>query len=146
MAGVGIQIDMRGLEGLQSRLDEIGGFDRRDLLEVIGATVESQTRRRIAEEKTSPDGDEWPVWSEKYAATRHSGHSLLIGEGDLLDSIVFVVGSGEVEVGSNLIYAATQHFGDEDRNIDAREWLGLSEDNEAELQRVINDWFEEILS
>lgn len=145
MAGAGLHIDMTGIRDIEKRLDALAGFDQRDLLEVIGSTVESQTRRRIADEKTSPDGEQWQDWSEDYAKTRHGGHSLLEGEGDLLDSVDYLVGSGEVEVGSNLIYFATHHFGDEDRGIPQREALGLSDDNEAELDAVIIDWFEEIL-
>jgi len=145
MAGAGIHIDLSGLHQLQRKLNELGGFDRRNLLDVIGATVESQTRRRIADEKTSPDGEQWPAWSADYAKLRHGANSLLQGQGDLLDSIGFVVGLNDVEIGSNLIYFATHQFGDDERNIPARTSLGLSPDNEIELQQNIGDWFEEIL-
>jgi phage gpG-like protein len=50
-----------------------------------------------------------------------------------------VVGD-EVEIGSNLIYAATHQMGDEERNIPARAYLGLSDDDESELQEVIDDF------
>ena len=34
-----------------------------ELLDSLGGIVESQTRRRIADEKTSPDGHRWDDWS-----------------------------------------------------------------------------------
>lgn len=117
MAGAGIHIDMSGLQGLQRKLEELGGFDPRQLLDVIGSTVESQTRRRISEEKTAPDGQTWPEWSSGYAAGRHAGNSMLEGDGDLLDSISYLVGSNEVEIGSNLIYAGIHQFGSGDEAV-----------------------------
>ncbi|HBD18678.1 MAG TPA: phage virion morphogenesis protein [Arenimonas sp.] len=144
MAGAGIHIDLSGIKALERRLAALGGFDAGDLLDVIGAQVESQARRRISEEKQAPDGAAWPNWSEEYAATRHSGHSLLEGEGDLIGSLDHVVSGNEVEIGSNLIYAATHQFGDEERNIQARPYLGLSAGDEAEIERTILDWFREI--
>ena len=111
-----------------------------DLLEEIGATVVSQTQRRIAEERRSPEGDPWPEWSPRYAPTRHGGQALLVAEGHLAESVQHTVLGHSVEVGSNLVYAATHQFGSEDGTIPARPWLGLSAENEQELDHVIEDW------
>jgi phage virion morphogenesis protein len=100
---------------------------------------------RIETDKKSPDGIAWPAWTERYKATRHAGHKLLEGEGDLLGSIESVVGTDEVEIGSNLIYAATHQAGDADRNIPARTYLGLSGDDEADLEQVIDEFFRNVL-
>ncbi|AZQ10160.1 phage virion morphogenesis protein [Shewanella khirikhana] len=81
------------------------------LLDTLGAVVESQTRRRIADEKTSPDGESWPDWSAAYAKTRHGNQSLLRGNGDLLDSIQYLVEKDQVRVGSPLPYAAVHQDG-----------------------------------
>ena len=106
MAGTRIEVDLRGLVRVQGRIDKLARLDRAALLDGIGAEVESQTRRRLEEEKTAPDGEPWELWSDRYQRTRHGGHSLLVGEGDLLDSIQYQVAGDEVEVGSNLVYAA----------------------------------------
>lgn len=116
-----------------------------DLLENIGALVESQTRRRIQEEKTGPDGKAWQAWSDRYARNRPGGRSLLQSEGGLLDSIQYLVTDGEVEVGSNLIYAATQQYGDDARGIPARPYLGISDENEAEIDELLQDHYRELL-
>ncbi|HEI8708539.1 TPA: phage virion morphogenesis protein, partial [Citrobacter freundii] len=84
---------------------------QQELLESIGAVVESQTRRRISSEKTSPAGEKWQDWSDSYAKTRHSNQSLLQGNGDLLDSIQYVVSGYVVRVGTPLDYGRTHNEG-----------------------------------
>ena len=146
MAGTGleIRIESKAVDRLNRRISELaaGLTDFGPLLESIGAEVESQTRRRIAEEKAAPDGTPWQPWSDAYAETRHGGHSLLEGEGELLDSLQFLVGSDRVEIGSNLIYAAIhQHGGDEvGIPIPARIYLGISPENENDLLAILDDW------
>ena len=145
MAGtaLGISLESDSIQQLQARLARLAGLaSGNTLLTALGAEIESQTRRRIADEKTTPAGADWPDWSEGYAATRHSGHSLLQSGGELLGSIQQLVSGDTVEVGSNLIYAALHQHGGEPVGIDvpAREWLGLSGDNLADLHGILTDW------
>jgi len=146
MSGAGLQYDLRDLDRVNDYLDRIVGAELHELLDIIGDTVESQTRRRIEEQEGAPDGSAWPEWSEKYEKTRHSNHGFLLGEGDLLDSLGYVVSSDGVEVGTNMIYAATHQFGDDDRGIPARPYLGLSSDDEDELEIVINNYLEGLIA
>ncbi|HXG47690.1 MAG TPA: phage virion morphogenesis protein, partial [Methylomirabilota bacterium] len=97
------------------------------------------------EEKTAPDGTAWPAWSPRYANTRHSGHSLLRAEGGLLDSIQFLVSDDAVEVGSNLVYAATHQFGDAKRKIPPRPYLGLSAQDQADIERLLINTLDGVL-
>jgi len=144
---VGIQVRAKGVSAIQRRLLSLPGIDfRAELLESVGALVESQTRQRIAEDKASPDGEAWATWSERYAKTRHGGHSLLQGEGDLLDSIQYLVNGDELEVGSNLVYAGTQQYGDEERGIPAREFLGLSVEDEEEVDDLLQEFIDQVLN
>lgn len=117
------------------------------LLDALGAEIETQTRRRIREEKTGSDGEEWAPWSERYAARREGrGGSLLLRDGHLDDSIQHFVrhGSDEVVVGSTMVYAATHQFGDPDRGIPARPFLGFSPANEDDLEAVLDDWMDRV--
>lgn len=147
MAGAGLRTDFSAVRRATERIEQLGRFDRKQLLDVIGGTVESQTRLRIDDEKFAPDGTQWPNWLDSYAKTRHGGHSLLEGEGDLLDSIGYAVyfGSDEVEVGSNLVYAATHDQGDEDRGIVQRQFLGLSDDNRDELDEIVDRFIDSLI-
>lgn len=129
----------RRLEDLRKRVET--GFPH--LLDALGAEVASQAQRRIREEKAAPDGTPWVPWSARHAATRHGGHGLLMGEGDLDDSIQhFLSGPETVVIGSPLVYAATHQFGDEGRGIPARPFLGYSAGNERDLDAVIEAWLE----
>lgn len=138
MSGVSLHVDLRDLQRVQARIDHLASFDRMGLAEAIAGELESQTRRRIQDEKAAPDGTPWQPWSERYAATRHGGHSLLQGENDLLDSIDSLVSEDAIETGSNLIYAAHQNYGGEDigSGVPARQFVGLSDENLDDVEDV----------
>jgi phage virion morphogenesis protein len=135
---VAIKVGLTGIEPLKAKLRALSDPQYNELLQQIGGLVESQTRTRIQSEKQSPSGEAWKAWSEKYARTRHGGHSLLQNEGDLLDSIQWAVSGDSVEIGSNLVYAATHQHGR--GAIPARPYLGLSDEDQVEIADVIDDW------
>lgn len=64
---MGISVEVIGAEKLQQMRMAIEKLSdsslQQELLESIGAVVESQTRRRISDEKTSPAGERWEEWS-----------------------------------------------------------------------------------
>lgn len=133
------------LNGIPDHIDVAG-------LELgMAAVVESQTKRRISSEKTTAKGDPWAEWSPEYAKTRHSGHSLLQGDDNLLTSIAFDQQGGQTIVGSPLVYAAIHQFGGKTgRNnsveIAARAYFGVSDDNEAELEEILFDYLQGVIN
>ncbi|HBV9686029.1 TPA: phage morphogenesis protein [Klebsiella variicola] len=112
---MGIAVEVIGAEKLQQMrlaIEKLSDSSlQQELLESIGAVVESQTRRRISDEKTSPAGERWEEWSEGYRKTRSGNQSLLQGNGDLLDSIQYIVERGRVRVGSPLSSAGVHQDG-----------------------------------
>ena len=112
---MGIAVEVIGAEKLQQMrlaIEKLSDSSlQQELLESIGAVVESQTRRRISDEKTSPAGERWEEWSEGYRKTRSGNQSLLQGNGDLLDSIQDIVERGRVRVGSPLRYSGVHQDG-----------------------------------
>lgn len=144
---IAIDVEVSSLAiDIQRRLAALASEDFQEILESIGSAVESQTRLRLADEKASPDGAPWSPWSTSYARTRTGKHSLLVSEGDLLDSIQYELNGDELEVGSNLVYAATHQFGDRrkafgkiDVTYPARPFLGLSQQNEKDLTALIEE-------
>lgn len=111
MTGVAITTEIDGIDRLNARLDRLARPDLPRLLHQLVAEGESQTRRRIESERRGPDGEPWADWSERYAAGRHHGHSLLIASGHLRDSITGYVDGLAAGWGSNLAYAAVHQFG-----------------------------------
>lgn len=143
-----LNYDLSSIDRLAGQINDLGRLDKISLLESILAEADTQTRRRLRDEKTSPDGVPWAAWSEAYAETRHGGHSLLMGDGDLDDSlapVIYLDGSGG-EYGSNLPYAAIQQFGGEEigrPNHPAREYLGFSDENLDDIEAVVDLFMED---
>lgn len=147
MSGVGINWTFGNLPEVQLRIDQILHADMRGLMDSIGAEVVTQTQRRIHDEKTTPKGEPWAPWSDRYAKTRTSGQSLLESEGHFVQSITHIVeGTGkEVDIGSNLVQAKMLNFGGAKigkPGFPAREWLGLSESNRIDVAMVASKWLD----
>lgn len=140
MAGITYELAVDGIEHAAARLKGLAEYEIADLAFDIGALLESSTKERIATEKRGADGTVWPAWSADYAATRGGHHSLLMNEGDLLDSIQNYSVGDEVRVGTPLIYGAIQHEGGADvgkPNLPARPYLGISFEDEEEIRELV---------
>lgn len=142
-----IRVELEGrdfVDALVGRLREQSL--RRRLIDALGTEVTSQTQRRIGQEKSDPSGTPWREWSRGYASSRHGsgnhgahagqlresgGHSLLELSGHLLQSIRHQASDDSVSVGSDLVYARRQNF--------ARQFMGLSRENESDLEEIMHD-------
>lgn len=147
---VAYSVTPRGVAVVRRALNNLSHFDARDLLDNVGAVVEAQTRRRIQDQEGPPEGGDWEPWAESYADWKarkgKARYGFLRLYGDLLDSMTHnVLGSDAVEVGSNRIYAAAMQLGSRDGDTPPREYLGLSDDNEDELEEAVVTWFTEVL-
>ena len=145
MSGAAVRADLDGLARMAKALNRLAAFDRHQLLDDLGATLVAQTQRRITEDRKSPAGVPWPKWSKLYEKTRHANQKMLFSSGQLVSSLTHNVLSGnrQVEVGSNLVYAATHQFGDKKkRKIPARPYLGVSERDATQLETVCRDFLE----
>ncbi len=139
MSGVQIKSDLRELDRLQRRLDSFSAKIRNpaELLDGLASLLEAQTKRRIQDEKTDPEGNKWDEWSKDYARTRKRKHSLLIDTQSMLDDIAGSVDGDAAVVGSSMIYAGS--------NQKARPFLGISGDNASEIDQLITDWIDDRL-
>jgi phage virion morphogenesis protein len=110
----GIVIGKHELERLIATVQAATAADTHAMLDAIGQQQEDAARRRIYETKSSPDGERWPAWSRAYAETRGAQHSLLLGEGELAESMTHEVLSRDaVEIGSPMVYAGVHLYGAE---------------------------------
>lgn len=144
MTGVAVETDVRIPVSALMRLTD----DELALVAYeIGALIEDQTKLRIADEKTAPDGSPWPAWSEAYAETRKPHHSLLVDQGNpgLLESITNYTTGMQAVVGTNLVYGRVHQFGSEEGALPAREYLGLSADNRTAIEELVAGRVEELL-
>ncbi|MBO6553254.1 MAG: phage virion morphogenesis protein [Roseitalea sp.] len=154
---VAIEITAEGLEEAIAAIAAYENLDKRELLEGVGALVESQTKRRIMSEKQSPGGEAWP--------DNNADNPVMVLSGALHDSIAFQVDGEAIFVGSSLVYAAQRHFGGviKAKNAEklaftingqtvfvdqveqpAREFLGISADNASEIEQAVVAFLEQV--
>lgn len=154
MSGVALNIEASELDVVIRDIDAIAaGLPMPKIVDSVTALVESQTVRRISDEKRAPDGEKWASWSPAYAETRHSGHSLLQGSGDMLSSIFGERRGDDGIVGTNAVQAALLNFGGEfkawgkhDVEMPSRQFIGISKDNASEIEEVMLDYLSGHLS
>jgi phage virion morphogenesis protein len=151
---VSLVIDAADLDEALVRLKPITEFEPAPMMEVIAAVGESQTRRRIESEKTSPKGEAWPDNLAGTPILRETGRNLL-------DSIASEATAETAEWGAAWEYAhvhqdgmtivpreakklAFAHAGGyavvDEVTIPARPFVGLSDENRAELIEVVTDF------
>lgn len=153
--GVSITVDVADLAHVEALVSRISNFDATELMSAIGAMGESQTRRRISDEKTSPDGTAW--------APNREGTSILLKSGEhLLASIAWTSSAAEAEWGASWEHAHVHQDGmvitpknaaqlsfmlggklvhAKKVTIPKREIVGLSEDNKVEILQLVTDVF-----
>lgn len=134
-----VTVKFPGLDRFQAALQRVSKFRRTVLLDQLAGLMLTQNRRRLDQEKTSPSGESWAPLSASYAETKKGGE--VLEESDhLLDSLQAQSGSDGVTLGSNLVYAAVHLYGDEERGIPARPYLGFSDDDLVELGEVAESY------
>ncbi len=139
MAGASFKLDFNTL-GLESYINSLARLDLKELLDNIGALVETQTLERF-EAKKDPQGSAWQAWSERYKKSG-KGKDILRNTQRLFDSINYQVKGNKVEVGTNVVYSATHNYGDKSRNIPKRQFLGISKNNEKEINTLVKAYIE----
>ena len=132
----------------------------------MGEYLEQTTKQRFGN-STAPDGKKWQPKSQatyldllgekdtkkegtlsKKGINRVMSKKPLVLSGTLRDQIHYQISGDLLLVGSSMIYAATQHFGAKKGSfgkgapwgdIPAREFLGISVADEAELTNIVED-------
>lgn len=160
---INIEVDDRNVKAALNRLIRAGEDMSPAMLAVSehlkDAALESFDRQR------APDGTLWAPLKESTRRQRGRGGfgeagPILQRRGNLLRSIVSDHGRDFAEAGTNLVYAAVQHFGAEKGefggartglpgrsffqpipwgDIPARPFLGVSDDDERQIGEIILD-------
>ena len=158
MTGAVLEFDIRKADDALTRLLEAAS-DLKPALRNIGVYLAQSTKDRIAREE-SPDGKPFAPLNPLYKETK-KGPGILRGESRDLSAIVWqLAGDDTVEVGNNIIYGAIHQFGGvikaknapalifsmggqtfarKSVTIPARPYLGLSQEDEAEVLAIVAD-------
>lgn len=146
MAGVSIDFEIND-ERVRRALKELSrrGGDAEPAMAAIGEDLQRSHRARF-DAQVSPEGQPWQALSDEYKARKpRRKNEILVLNGYLRDTLRYEAGPDTLEFGTDRIYGATHQFGDDERGIPARPWLGFSEDDEASAARTLLAYLEEPL-
>lgn len=144
MSGISLQIDLNDGHW-QQLFQRLAQADRTALLTEIGEHQLAETLLNFDAER-SPEGDAW----EKSQRAVEQGGQTLQDRGHLRDSYSYQVNGNQVEIGSNMVYAAIHHAGGEaGRNksvtLPARTALGFTAENERDIEAIGTDYLRRVL-
>lgn len=145
MASASVGFDLKEIDAVKKLLANaaLDSADRGRLMQSIGVEMEAQTQERF-DTKKSPEGNTWKALAQKtrdyYAGKGWTARSILVGEEGLLrGSITSEVQGGAwlVLVGATMEYAAVHQFGWPKKNIPARTYLGVSQDDTEAIEAAV---------
>ena len=142
-----IKYDDRELQRAINRLIAAGGDMRAAMREVAGHLADSVADS--FDREATPEGAPWkplkPKTVRERQRRRYAAGPILERSGDLARSILADHDKTSAVAGTNLIYAATHHFGDASRGIPARPFLGLTDEHKGMILDAIQRHFEAAL-
>lgn len=155
MAGIGIRVEGSDLASAAAGAIAGRADNTRELFEQIGMSLVASTQRRF-ETGSGPDGSPWPP-----SLRGKTGGKTLVDSARLMQSITYIAAESQVEVGSNVLYAAIHQLGGTIKpkagkslvftiggrkvfansvTIPARPFLGIDQEDEAEIAAIAADW------
>lgn len=160
MSSVSVRLDAN-TDQLLERMKGMSEVDKAGVMNAIAEGLRTSTMERFRAEE-SPDGRKWKP------SIRTEGGKTLTKTAALKTSIKAQASGTGIAVGTNLVYAATHQFGDERTiraknskylrfqigsqwisvpsvrvSIPARPFLGVSADDEKEIQEILEEVFKE---
>ena len=93
------------------------------------------------DKQVSPDGQAWLPLSDAYRNTKPKNKDKILILDGYLKNLYYQVNGNGLELGTDEKYAATQQFGDPSRNIPARPFLGISQDDKEEIIDILRRYF-----
>lgn len=141
---IDIQVeDTQVLAALQSLADR--GGDLSGIMAYIGEKMTESTKQRF-QSGTGVDGEQWKQ-NSPLTLSKKSGSLPLTDSGILGSTIMSFVNGNELQVGSNMEYAAMQQFGGKKSefahlwgDIPARPFLGVSSSDQDMILTTIQDY------
>jgi len=100
-----MEINFEGLAPVMGKLEALGLSGALNVIETMARGVQTQTRKRIKQTKTGPDGEQWaPRKEDGKPALFRTGHNLF-------DTIDYKIGLNRAEIGTGFVGAHLHQFG-----------------------------------
>ncbi len=149
MAGTQITITEQGFDGALAAFQQLidRGQDLQPALNAIAEYLRGSTQDRITAGE-SPDGTPFAALSDFTLGAKSRNQDKILIERGYLYNLVYQVSSEQMQLGSNMVYAAMHQFGGTtapnsmipNKDIPAREFLGVSQDDEIEIIATVGDY------
>jgi len=149
MAGTQITITEHGFEGALTAFQQLidRGQDLQPALSAIAEYLRGSTQDRITAGE-SPDGTPFAALSDFTLGAKSRNQDKILIERGYLYNLIYQVSSEQMQLGSNMVYAAMHQFGGTtapnsmipNKDIPAREFLGVSQDDEIEIIATVGDY------
>ena len=149
------EINQQDLSRFRAVLKNLKGLEHDDaFFDVIGASGASLIHHNLTTTKQEPQtATPWVALNEDYAKKKaeNSSGGILDYTGAMIDSANSwnLLPQGGVEWGSNMVYAARQHYGfvKGGKTITpARPWLAFSDENIDEMHQEATEYVEKMVS
>ena len=137
------EMQLQGFDSVSIKVNAI--FERVQgdrLLTLLGNLVRSQTVKHFQIEE-GPAGKWAPLKASTVARKRGGAGQILTDTGRLRGSVMSIVGSDMVEIGTNVHYGKYHQGGT--RRMVARPFVGLTADDKDELEHVLNNFISSVL-
>ncbi len=141
MAGSFVSVDVIGEEAITKRLNRLisQSDDVSPAFREIGEHFIESTQQRMSQE-VDPQGQAWESLSPntiKQKSLSSQSNKMLRGYGTLADTLNYQLTKNQMMFGSNMEYAASHQFGREEAKIPAREFLGVTDDDQSEILEIL---------
>ena len=144
MPQIAISYDDKAVRRRLAELLERGGNLEPAMREIAGHLLDGVNEAFARE--ASPAGEAWaplkPATVLDRQRRRYGAGPILERSGDLASRILADWDDSSAVAGTNVVYAATHHFGDPLRGIPARPFLGVPNDARDAVLQVIVDHFD----
>ena len=141
MPQIAISYDDKAVRQRLAELLDRGGNLGPPMREIAGHLLDGVNEAFARE--ASPAGEPWtplkPATIRDRRRQRYRAGPILERSGDLGSRILADWDNTSAVVGTNVVYAATHHFGDPRRGIPARPFLGVSDDARRVILQAIVD-------
>lgn len=139
-ANISVEIDDQEVQQAMKRLTAVVGNPRIAFSDIGEYLVLSHYERW--EKEQSPDGTPWAeLKPDTIKRKREKSRQLdiLVQDGYLRDLMRYNPSPSGLDFGTDRKYGATHHFGDDDRGIPARPFLGLSDADQIEVVSILQE-------
>lgn len=122
------------LEKLQAKLGDLT-----PVFQDLGESLKISHRERF-NQGIGPDGAPWPDLSPAYRATKPKNRDKLLVLDGWLRELIYQANPNALLIGTDKKYGATHQYGDPDRHIPARPFLGIDDAERQAILDTLADW------